>query len=169
MQRTIKSIALWLVVVSVLILVFQLSGCRHSKGGLTVNENRLGKFFQGRSSLESLTAVVSGDSRHVAYVVRRGAKSVVVVDGVEGKEYSMIEPETLLFSPDSKRVGYWAHRSDGKTSKEFPVIDGQEGQECDSLVSESKIRFSPDSQNLPPTFTLVHRRSHLHSHRMPTH
>ena len=47
---------------------------------------------------------VTPDSRRVAYVARRGGKWLVVVDGVEGKEYDAIGAP--LFSPDGQRVAY---------------------------------------------------------------
>ena len=75
--------------------------------------------------LESL--VVSPDSRHVAYAVKREEKWLVVVDGVEGKKYDGILEGMPVFSPNSKRVAYVAQRG----GKWLVVIDGGEGKKYD--------------------------------------
>jgi hypothetical protein len=66
---------------------------------------------------------MSLDKRHVAYAVKRGKKRLVVVDGVEGKEYDGIMDRPPVFSPDSERVAYEAEQG----SKMFAVVDGVEG------------------------------------------
>ena len=74
---------------------------------------------------------------------RRGGKWLVVVDGVEGKEYDGIGKGTLVFSPDSKRVAYEAQRG----GKWLVVVDGVEGKEYDGIV-EGTLVFSPDSKRV---------------------
>ena len=80
--------------------------------------------------LESVT--VSADSNRVAYAARRGPKQLVVVDGVEGKEYDEIAKRTPVFSPDSRRVGYVARRGGWREGKQVVVLDrrGRKGICC---------------------------------------
>jgi len=99
--------------------------------------------------------VFSPDSKRVAYgagrpkqlVVMRpvevylAGKQLVVVDGVEGKEYDSILKGTLVFSADSKRVAYVAERYD----KDLVVVDGVEGKEYD--LARAPV-FSPDSKRV---------------------
>ena len=96
-----------------------------------------------------LQPVFSTDSKHVGYGAMSGSfKAVVVVDGVEGKEYlQLASPPT--FSPDSKRVAYGAivRRSIVSGScKAVVVVDGVEGKEY-PLVTSPPI-FSPDSRRV---------------------
>ncbi len=107
---------------------------------LVTREVSLGKIHPGVIP-ESLA--VSPDSKHVAYVARRGGKQLVVVDGVEGKEYDRIGQGTLVFSPDSKRVAYGARRGD----KQLVVVDGVEGKEYDG-IGQGTLVFSPDSKRV---------------------
>ena len=81
-------------------------------------------------------------------------KRFVVVDG-QGKQYDRIEKQSLVFSPDSRRMGYVA-RGDGKW---FVVVDGQEKRQYDLRGdapgympgihrSDISFAFSPDSQRV---------------------
>jgi hypothetical protein len=114
--------------------------------------------------------VFSPDSHHVAYTVAHVARpgdsqpspepmtQWVVVDGVEGKEYGGIGRESLVFSPDSRRVAYVARRG----GKELVVVDGVEGNEYGGIqarpgfgptpgvlgVLEGSLVFSPDSRHV---------------------
>ena len=63
------------------------------------------------------------------------------MDGNEGKAYPFIGVDTLLFSPDSQRVGYIASGDD----KWFVVVDGKEGRRYGMVDS---LTFSPDSQRV---------------------
>ena len=56
--------------------------------------------------------VASPDRRHVARVVRRGDKEVVLRDRTESPEYESLKSvsTSLLFSPDSRRLAYVAKR-----------------------------------------------------------
>ena len=78
----------------------------------------------------------------MAYVAARGGKRLVVVDGVEGKEYDGIGEGTPVFSPDSKRVAYAAARG----AKQLVVVDGVEGKEYDGIVAR-QLPFSARTAN----------------------
>ena len=53
------------------------------------------------------------------------------MDGVEQKDYDVIRANSL-FSPDSKRVVYWAQRG----NKWFVVADGVEGKEYEGYPTQ---------------------------------
>jgi len=55
----------------------------------------------------SAMLAVSPDGKRVAYLASRGKRELVIIDGVEGKEYGDGIGH-LVFSPDSKRVAYMA-------------------------------------------------------------
>ena len=71
--------------------------------------------------------VGSPDSRRVAYVANTRGHEIVMVDGVEGKEYNQFVKGTLCFSPDSKRVAY----AMGRVGDWRVVVDGVEGKPHD--------------------------------------
>ncbi len=95
----------------------------------------------------------SPDSKRFIFAAKKGKKYVAVVDGVESKEYdglwwpSIFSPAKYNgknwftpFSPDSKRVAYFAQK-DGKW---FVVVDGVEGKKrYDGIV---RVFFTPDSK-----------------------
>jgi hypothetical protein len=134
----------WLMVVPLALVLLSVSGyaqrVREGEGiRLLTREVSLGRIRLG-IIVESLT--VSPDSKHLAYVARRGEKLFVVVDGKEGKEYDGIGAGTLIFSPDSKHLAYVAIRGE----KRFVVVDGKEGKEYDFFLCGSKFVFdSPKS------------------------
>jgi hypothetical protein len=66
-----------------------------------------------------------GPAGALAYAGRREMSWVVVVDGVEGKEYGRVGPYSIHFSPDGKRVAYWA-TSGTRPPPIFFVLDGVE-------------------------------------------
>ena len=82
--------------------------------------------------------VFSPDSQHLAYAAQPEEGYCVVLDGVEGKHHEgAVNPKTITFSPDSKRLAY--------TTNIWIVLDGKEvapGSEGSKLV------FSPDSKQL---------------------
>lgn len=90
-----------------------------------------------------LSPVFSRDGRHLAYVIPRGQKWSVVVDGQIGAEYDGIGRGSLLFSPDGTRVAYRAK----KGKKWVVVVDGQAGAEYDDIAAGS-LTFSPDGKHL---------------------
>lgn len=69
-----------------------------------------------------------------------GNKWFVVVDGEEQKQYDSIG-DTLIFSPDAKRLAYAAQEG----NKWFVIVDGQE---CTKYDGVSSITFSPDSKRV---------------------
>jgi uncharacterized protein (TIGR03067 family) len=75
---------------------------------------------------------------------REGDRKVVVVDGKTSYRYT--EVGSPLFSPDSRRVAFWAKRHD----KELIVVDGVEGgpEEAIGRTGEGRcVFFSPDSKH----------------------
>jgi len=82
----------------------------------------------------------SPDLRHVTFIVERGRKELVVVDGVEGKEYDKVK-DPPIFCPDSKRGAYVAERG----RKSLVVVDGVEGKQYDDILFPI---FSPDSKRV---------------------
>lgn len=103
---------------------------------LVVNEIALGRVDPG---LVANTVMVSEDGKRIAYQAARGTKRVVVVDGVQGKEYDEIAD--LFFSPDGRYVRYVAKLG----RKQFIVVDGVEGKQYDTVTS---VRFSADGKRM---------------------
>jgi hypothetical protein len=60
--------------------------------------------------------IVSPDCTRVAYVICENGKEFVVVDGKENKQYDRIGEMYPIFSPDSKRVAYIAHKEKNNLS-----------------------------------------------------
>lgn len=84
---------------------------------------------------------VSPDGQRVAYKAKKGKKWLMVVDGIEGKEYDWILHLGLpKFSPNGKRFMYPVSH-DGKF---LMVVDGKESIDYDGLYPA--YTFSPDSQ-----------------------
>jgi Tol biopolymer transport system component len=80
---------------------------------------------------------------HCAFVLKKGAKELVVLDGVEGKEYDGIpDHQRLVFSADGKRFAYIAKRG----GKMMTVVDGKEGKAYDRIEELFHPRFSPDGK-----------------------
>jgi WD40 repeat protein len=143
-------------------------GCgeKVGSGGFSVKETVVAKIPMG-GQFEALE--VSGDLSRAIYVVKRGKKEVVVLDGQESKAYDAVLAKIeddyyggyadefgvprvsppvesaaefrFAFSPDSKRVAYAA--KEGKSW--FVVVDGQEGGQYDGV---ERILFSPDSRHI---------------------
>jgi hypothetical protein len=85
--------------------------------------------------------VFSPDSRHVAYWAKSdGEGYFVVLDGIEGKNYSEVR-EPILFSPDSNHTAYAARSNDGWNV----VVDGIEGNNYTDVWG---LTFSPDGKHL---------------------
>jgi hypothetical protein len=89
----------------------------------------------------------SPNSQCVAYHAQRGGKPLIVVDGVETKQYCGIVRDTLTFSPDSKHVAYGACLGGEWRRKWGVVVDGVEGKDYEGIGEESLI-FSPDSKRM---------------------
>lgn len=120
-----------------------------------------------------LTLVGSPDRSRAAYWARRGPKCVMVLDGkISVDAYDLprladfsrnrqeqflkafgTDAEDLtstggllshpLFSPDSRRLAYAAHRG----GKQLVVVDGEEGDAFDEIVAGT-LGFSPDSRRV---------------------
>ena len=89
-----------------------------------------------------LRRTANGESR--AYVVKRGAKMLVVHNGKEGQEYDLVRD--LSLSPNGSRVAYAAYQA-GHAVRFFMVCDGLEGPLYAQVRSPV---FSPDSKRTLP-------------------
>lgn len=104
-----------------------------------------GKEQKPYDDINALSLTFSADSQRLAYVVgvgekRSDDKQTVVIDGKEEKPYDWIGG--LLFSPDSRRVAYWA----GVGGRSLVVVDGKEGKPYDGAAQgEAPTCFPPDS------------------------
>lgn len=104
-------------------------------------------YVDGRSSVvydqvmvDSLT--FSADSAQFAYIAKRGPGTFVVLNGHEGTAYSQIA--SLVFSPDSQRLAYWA----GQPDRGWTVVaDGLENTLM-RVQDQAGLQFSPDSSKL---------------------
>ena len=107
-----------------------------------VTNGREGKLYD--SGMYGGTAL-SPDRRHLATVVMRKEKSIMLLDGAEGKAYE--ELDRPVFSPDSKRLAYKA-----KAARQWAaVVDGVKGKTYTKLGSHiygAGPVFSPDSKHI---------------------
>ena len=84
----------------------------------------------------------SPDSQRLAYAGKVGEDGWrVVVDGEAGPVYRIVQ--NIVFSPDSKRVGYYAWEKDGYRA----VVNGVEKPAC-RWAEDTPVLFSPDSARL---------------------
>ena len=65
----------------------------------------------------------------------------IVVDGKEGKAYTQVRGDSVVFSADKKSMAYVA----GDGNKNFVVLDGKEGPPFDDIYD---LRFSPVGSRL---------------------
>lgn len=100
---------------------------------------------------EKTQVSVSLDRRHVACATYQKGKARVVVDGVQGStEYNYVGQ--MLFSPDGKRLAYWARRDWNRVF----VVDGREtldeeipwGLRSGADAPAERLYFSPDGKRL---------------------
>src|SRR5262245_5027810 len=106
---------------------------------------------------ESSMPVISPNHRRIAQIVKRDDRYCVFVDGVAGREYDTVS--TIAFSPDSKRVAYFAAfrgLPDATNPNEIImkaggwwtlVVDGVES-EIYADVDIKSLCFSPDSKRI---------------------
>jgi len=87
----------------------------------------------------SSNPLFSPDGKHLAYILNRAGKALVVRDGTDGATYDKIV--STAFSPDSQKLVYPA--SVGTDS--FMVLDGVAGKKYSGV---SPPQFSPDSKQL---------------------
>ncbi len=98
------------------------------------------------------TLAISPDNRHLAYVLSRDFKRMVVLDGVEGKPYDYPPPGMPgsgpgvfyhpVFSPDGQHLAYVAYQN----NEAFVVSDGLEGRRYPNI--QISPVFSPDSRRM---------------------
>jgi roadblock/LC7 domain-containing protein len=86
-------------------------------------------------------AQFSADSEHWAYVVRKGARFLVVLDGKEGPSFDRIDHKEMQFSPSGHRLAYIA----GERGKAILVVDGVRTPARDAVSAPT---FSPDARRL---------------------
>ena len=122
------------------ILAASLMGCSHKahrpKQVTYVTHERVLARLPGEGQAKRL--VVSPDGRKIAYIEQRDGYRVVV-DGKPGRRYTNIPG--LLFSANSRRVGYFAQRG----GKWFAVVNGREGRAYEEVRN---LRFSPSSRRV---------------------
>jgi hypothetical protein len=97
------------------------------------------------------TLAISRDGSRAAYVVQRGKKVAVLVNGTEGKPYDAIGAPGPVFSPDGRQMAYAA-----KVGKKWvAVVDGAEGAPFEGVGVPI---FSPDSRRFAYTAELNKKR-----------
>ena len=88
----------------------------------------------------------SSDGKRFAYDLVPGGgaygRHLAVVDGVSGKEYPFPGVGKIVFSPDGRRVAYWA-KAEGQGF--MMVLDGKEGQIYEEMQDPI---FSPDGNHV---------------------
>ncbi len=101
------------------------------------------KSQQTYSGIGSAMIRFSPDSQHLAYVIHKGEKCCLVVDGQEGKGYDKIDTfwEKPHFTPDNKSIVYVAQEGE----KFFVVLNEKEGRRYDWIDS---LVISPDGQKM---------------------
>ncbi|MFN7182153.1 MAG: hypothetical protein ACK4NF_05700, partial [Planctomycetota bacterium] len=70
----------------------------------------------------------------------RSRSEVAVIDGKKSNKYNLVF--NIIFSPDSKKVGFRAK----KDNREVVVIDGKESNQYDMIIGE--LNFSSDSKRV---------------------
>lgn len=83
--------------------------------------------------------VFSPDSRRTAYVGVKNNRYVVVIDGIEGREYEDVR--LVQFSPDSRKLAYLARRD----NRVYAVVDNAEGLGYHSV---GNLIFSSDGKRM---------------------
>ena len=90
------------------------------------------------------TAFAAGDERVIyGASILDGSKTParLVVDGQEGKAYTQVRGDSVVFSVDKKTMAYVA----GDGNQNFVVLDGKEGPAFDDIFD---LRFSPVGSRL---------------------
>jgi len=106
-----------------------------------------GKLASGKEDVFQLlgkrTPTFSPDGTRVAYTGVRNGQYVVVVDGVEGREFDLVMRGTVEFTPDSQHIVYVAAR--GKEKRQlswYLVVDGLELENgWTGFLQESEFQF----------------------------
>ncbi len=101
-----------------------------SDGKFVVNVDGIeGAPFDSVGCCLSGDVLFSPDSRHVAYIVKRAGKAIVIRDGVSGRAYDAVTQ--LFYSANSRQLIYTARRN----GREYVVIDGNEVAEGEQILS----------------------------------
>jgi hypothetical protein len=94
---------------------------------------------EGQSYQAISTIRFSPDGRRLAYVARRGGRSIVVLDGQEFGPYERLIPDSLAFSPDGGHLAWIA----GRGEQQMIVVDGVEGGAYTAVLSAGPLAFDP--------------------------
>ncbi|MSN24667.1 MAG: hypothetical protein GJV46_02235 [Geobacter sp.] len=89
--------------------------------------------------------VFNNDGTQMAYVVNKGSKSSVVLNGVEGPEFDKVV--TPRFSPDGKMIVYRA-RNNGKRFVIVSDLQGKITREHPHYEAVWDVSFSPDGKSV---------------------
>jgi Tol biopolymer transport system component len=111
------------------------AGNPNTKKAAVFLDGEKGKGYDGIEGLH-----FSPNGQRLAYVASRGGRRLVVVDGLEGREYDSIGAGPV-FSPDSNHVTY----TDWRDGKGFVVRDGVESTEFESFLYSV---LSPDGKRM---------------------
>lgn len=101
---------------------------------------------EGKALRDARATNLTGSTKRQDFEL--GNKWLLVVDGKEGKQHHAIEPGTVTFSPDSRRVAYVAHQVGGPAWRDlnnFVLVNGEEGKKYARIHS---VTFSPDGERL---------------------
>lgn len=123
--------------------------------GYRVEETLLGPFEWMSGLGIGPSMAISADKHHIAYIIRgsdcqpAGSKECILIDGHPSPLQDKANVRDLVLSADGKHVAYMALK--GKSA--WPVVDGQELQECvDCAIlldfHPQFLTFSPDGKRL---------------------
>lgn len=113
-------------------------------------------------------SMFSSDGKHVAYVARTGSNWFVVKDGVSGKYYDKIVPDTLSFFPHNDTLVYVAV----KNGRHLIIVDTEEIEAigeidpCGLALSPARGEFAYIARRTSKGQFVVWRNS---THRAYTH
>jgi hypothetical protein len=134
---------------SILLLAFLATTLAHAAPSCRTDEHRLGPYAPPTEKISDRPdaplyemIVVSPGEPRLGYSIKRDGKSIMVIDGVEGRPYSDVHG--VCFSPDGRRYIYAAK----KGNKWVAVIDGVEGQEYDGVYLPNPPVFSADGRHV---------------------
>jgi hypothetical protein len=93
--------------------------------------------------------VFSADGNRMAYPAARERKQFVVLDGIEGNDFTGLVPDKLAFSGDGKHLAYAATRAtEAANAKWFFVVSGADPkappaqtQEHSGAVPQTRLIF----------------------------
>jgi WD40 repeat protein len=100
---------------------------------------RIEEVSLGAMLSDKTKVAITKNSWRIAFVVTKGDKQFVVLDGQAGPEYE--QTRDLNFSPDGEQLAYIAWTGD----KDFVVLDGRKGREYEDVW---ELLFSRDGKRL---------------------